>query len=124
MTSIERTAYPRFKRLITAHELHLFFSPGRDELEWAADATDCDEHLLDLLLTLKSYRRTGCFPALEDVPRWWWTSSGGRWSCRLGLTRARPKGGQKFQKPPPGRLPPGGVLLVALDGGQAAYWAQ
>ncbi|WP_033329451.1 hypothetical protein [Streptomyces yerevanensis] len=30
MTSIERTAYPRFKRLITAHELHLFFSPARD----------------------------------------------------------------------------------------------
>ncbi|WP_176482526.1 Tn3 family transposase [Streptomyces albidoflavus] len=68
MTSIERTAYPRFKRLITAHELHLFFSPSRDELEWAADATDCDEHLLALLLMLKSYRRMGCFPALEDVP--------------------------------------------------------
>ncbi|MFJ9853775.1 hypothetical protein [Streptomyces sp. NPDC101150] len=34
VTSIERTAYPRFKRLITAHELHLFFSPTRDELEW------------------------------------------------------------------------------------------
>ncbi|MBT2478110.1 Tn3 family transposase [Streptomyces sp. ISL-94] len=68
MTSIERTAYPRFKRLITAHELHLFFSPTRDELEWAADATDCDEHLLALLLMLKSYRRMGCFPALEDVP--------------------------------------------------------
>ncbi|MFF3543292.1 DUF4158 domain-containing protein [Streptomyces platensis] len=65
MTSIERTAYTRFKRLITAHELHLSFSPSRDELEWAADATDCDEHLL---LMLKSYRRTGCFPALEDVP--------------------------------------------------------
>lgn len=68
VTSIERTAYPRFKRLITAHELHLFFSPTRDELEWAADATDCDEHLLALLLMLKSYRRMGCFPALEDVP--------------------------------------------------------
>ncbi|MCX4789714.1 DUF4158 domain-containing protein [Streptomyces sp. NBC_01221] len=67
MTSIERTAYPRFKRLITAHELHLFFSPSRDELEWASDATDCDEHLLALLM-LKSYRRMGCFPALEDVP--------------------------------------------------------
>ncbi|MEU9153183.1 hypothetical protein AB0D59_22120 [Streptomyces sp. NPDC048417] len=49
MTSIERTAYPRFKRLITAHELHLFFSPSRDELEWTADATDRDEHLLALL---------------------------------------------------------------------------
>ncbi|MFF8385598.1 Tn3 family transposase [Streptomyces kanasensis] len=68
VTSIERTAYPRFKRLITAHELHLFFSPTRDELQWAADATDCDEHLLALLVMLKSYRRMGCFPALEDVP--------------------------------------------------------
>ncbi|MFE2992749.1 hypothetical protein [Streptomyces sp. NPDC059262] len=28
MTSIERTEYPRFKRLITAHELHLFFAPA------------------------------------------------------------------------------------------------
>ncbi|MFI2458256.1 DUF4158 domain-containing protein [Streptomyces sp. NPDC019539] len=68
MTSIERTAYPRFKRLITAHELHLFFSPTRDELQWAADATDGDGHLLALLLMLKSYQRMGCFPALEDVP--------------------------------------------------------
>ncbi|MFC8368994.1 DUF4158 domain-containing protein [Streptomyces sp. NPDC057238] len=68
MTSIERTAYPRFKRLITVHELHLFFSPTRDELEWAAGATDGDEHLLALLLMLKSYQRMGCFSALEDVP--------------------------------------------------------
>ncbi|MFD4413908.1 DUF4158 domain-containing protein [Streptomyces sp. NPDC058467] len=59
MTSIERTAYPRFKRLITAHELHLFFSPTRDELEWAAGATKGDEHLLALLLMLKSYQRMG-----------------------------------------------------------------
>ncbi|MFF0063561.1 DUF4158 domain-containing protein [Streptomyces sp. NPDC005279] len=66
VTSIEWTAYPRFKRLITAHELHLFFSPTRDELQWASNATDCDEHLLALLL--KSYQRMGCFPKLEDVP--------------------------------------------------------
>lgn len=31
LTSIERTAYARFKRLITAHELHLFFAPMREE---------------------------------------------------------------------------------------------
>ncbi|MFK4149588.1 Tn3 family transposase [Streptomyces sp. NPDC004065] len=68
MTSIERTAYPRFKRLITAHELHLFFSPTRDEVAWASEVTDCDEHLLALLLMLKSYQRMGCFPRLEDVP--------------------------------------------------------
>jgi hypothetical protein len=39
MTSIERTAYPRFKRLITARELHLFFSPGLEEALWAAERT-------------------------------------------------------------------------------------
>ncbi|MGY4919472.1 DUF4158 domain-containing protein [Streptomyces sp. 900116325] len=68
MTSIERTAYPRFKRLITAHELHLFFSPTRDELQWAADRTDSDAHLLALLLTLQAYQRMGCFPKVEDIP--------------------------------------------------------
>ncbi|WP_256260304.1 hypothetical protein OH786_38395 (plasmid) [Streptomyces atratus] len=36
MTSIERTAYPRFKRLVAAHELHLFFAPSRDEVDCAA----------------------------------------------------------------------------------------
>lgn len=68
VTSIERTAYPRFKRLITAHELHLFFSPTRHELEWAADRTDSDEHLVALLLMLRSYQRMGCFPKVEDIP--------------------------------------------------------
>jgi hypothetical protein len=35
VTSIERTAYPRFKRLITAHELHLLISRGSS---WAGAA--------------------------------------------------------------------------------------
>jgi TnpA family transposase len=68
VTSIERTAYPRFKRLITAHELHLFFAPSRDEVEWAAARTDCDEHFLAQLLALKSYQRMGCFPKLDEIP--------------------------------------------------------
>ncbi|WP_326654304.1 DUF4158 domain-containing protein [Streptomyces sp. NBC_01750] len=68
MTSIERTAYPRFKRLITAHELHLFFAPRCDEVEWAAASADCDEHRLAQLLALKSYQRMGCFPKLDEIP--------------------------------------------------------
>ncbi|MFD3874842.1 DUF4158 domain-containing protein [Streptomyces sp. NPDC058623] len=68
MTSIERTAYPRFKRLITAHELHLFFSPSREEVQWATDSTDSDGHLLALLLALKSYQRMGRFPKLDEIP--------------------------------------------------------
>jgi hypothetical protein len=43
LTSIERTAYPRFRRLITAHELHLFFAPMREEAagspNWAPPGT-------------------------------------------------------------------------------------
>src|SRR5690348_13050031 len=68
MTSIERTAYPRFKRLITARELHLFFSPGRAESDWVAERTDSNEHQLALLLMLKSYQRMGCFPKRVEIP--------------------------------------------------------
>ncbi|MEU6987265.1 hypothetical protein ABZ946_28140 [Streptomyces sp. NPDC046324] len=55
MTSIESAAYPRIKRLITAHGLHLFLAPSRDEVEWAAARSDSDEHLLAQLLALESY---------------------------------------------------------------------
>jgi hypothetical protein len=44
MTSIERTAYPRFKRLIKARELHVFFTPSEEERAWAEEVTDSDEH--------------------------------------------------------------------------------
>ncbi|MFD3415893.1 DUF4158 domain-containing protein [Streptomyces cyaneofuscatus] len=68
MTSIERTAYPRFKRLITAHELHLFFAPTREEAAWAAERMDSDGHQLALLLALKSYQRMGRFPKPDEYP--------------------------------------------------------
>ncbi|GAA2784741.1 hypothetical protein GCM10020219_065300 [Nonomuraea dietziae] len=44
MTSIERTAYPRFKRLITARELLVFFSPSGEEAAWAAERTQSEDH--------------------------------------------------------------------------------
>ncbi|MEV6699429.1 DUF4158 domain-containing protein [Streptomyces sp. NPDC051453] len=66
MTSIERIAYPRFKRLISAHEVHLFFAPTRDEAAWAAERTDSDSRQLALLLALKSYQRLGRFPRAEE----------------------------------------------------------
>jgi len=31
LTSIERTAYPQFRRLTTARVLHVFFTPTEDE---------------------------------------------------------------------------------------------
>ncbi|WP_228386830.1 DUF4158 domain-containing protein [Streptomyces katsurahamanus] len=68
VTSIERTAYPRFKRLITAHELHLFFAPTREEAAWAAERMDSDGHQLALLLALKSYQRMGWIPKPDEYP--------------------------------------------------------
>ncbi|MGW2870895.1 Tn3 family transposase [Kitasatospora sp. NPDC001225] len=68
MTLIERTAYPRFKRLITARELHLFFSPSREEVAWCQERADSEDHQLSLLLLLKSYQRMARFPKWEEVP--------------------------------------------------------
>jgi hypothetical protein len=41
VTSPERTALAFWQRLITAPELHLFFAPSRDEVEWLRPAQPC-----------------------------------------------------------------------------------
>jgi TnpA family transposase len=67
VTSIDRTAYPTFKRM-TSRDLADAFTPSDDEIEWARDKSSTDAHLLALTVWLKSYRRLGYFPKLEDVP--------------------------------------------------------
>jgi hypothetical protein len=66
VASIERTAYPRFKRVVSARELHTFFTPSNAEALWAAQLTRSDEHLLALVLALKCYQRMAHFP--RQVP--------------------------------------------------------
>ncbi len=68
MTSIERTAYPRFKRLISAGELHGHFKPTREEVSWASQRTDSDGHLLALVLALRCFQWMGRFPRQDEVP--------------------------------------------------------
>ena len=46
MTSIERTAYPQFKRLTSARVLHVFFTPAADDVAWARERTARPEALL------------------------------------------------------------------------------
>ncbi|KUL55449.1 hypothetical protein ADL22_00720 [Streptomyces sp. NRRL F-4489] len=65
---MERTAYPRLKQLISAHELRLFFAPSREEAAWAAESTHSEGHQLALLPALKSYQRMGRFPKPEEYP--------------------------------------------------------
>ena len=68
MASIDRTAYPRFKRVVSARELAKAFMPTADEVEWARAKTATEQHLLALVVLLKCYQRLGYFPKLADVP--------------------------------------------------------
>ena len=68
MASIERTAYPRFKRTVSARELRDAYALRQDEVEWARGLTRSDEHLLALTVLLKCFQRLGYFPSLDEVP--------------------------------------------------------
>ena len=68
MASIERTAYPRCRRFMSARELHVFYTPAAEEIAWARENAGPDEHLLGLLAQLKTFSRLGYFPALNKVP--------------------------------------------------------
>ena len=81
MTSIERTAFPFFRRVVSARELELFFTPDLGEVDWAQEKVRSDEHLLALVLSLKCFQRLGYFPSFGEVPE---VATGHVRSC-LGL---------------------------------------
>ncbi len=68
MTSIDRTAYPRFPRVVSARELQGEFTPTVGDVAWAREKTQAARHLLGLVVLLKSYQRLGYFPRLAEVP--------------------------------------------------------
>ena len=68
VASIERTAYPQFKRAVPVRELDEAFTPTAGEIAWAREQTRTAEHLLALVVLLKSCHRLGYFPALAEVP--------------------------------------------------------
>jgi TnpA family transposase len=68
VASIDRTAYPRFKRVVWSSELAESFTPEAGEIEWARGKTTTDQHFLALAVRLKCYQRLGYFPKLGEVP--------------------------------------------------------
>ncbi len=69
MASIERTAYPRFKRLLSASELAEVYTPSAKEIEFAVSRARGQDSILSLLVLLKSFQRLGYFPnKLKEVP--------------------------------------------------------
>jgi TnpA family transposase len=67
MASIERTAYPRFRRVVSAREL-ADLTPTEDDIAWARQLSRSDEHLLALVLSLRCFARLGYFARSEEVP--------------------------------------------------------
>jgi hypothetical protein len=67
MASIERTAYPRFRRLITTREL-ASMSPSEEDMTWARTHARSGEYLLSLVVSLACFRRLGYFPRTDEVP--------------------------------------------------------
>jgi hypothetical protein len=67
VTSIDRTAYPRFGRVLTARELD-GLAPVVDEVRWARAVSRSEEHLLSLLVALKCFQRLGYFPRAKQLP--------------------------------------------------------
>src|SRR5581483_60355 len=68
MASIERTAYPRFKRTPTAQNLHALYTPSDEELTFAEKTARSQTSQLSLLVLLKAFQRLGYFPKLDGVP--------------------------------------------------------
>jgi hypothetical protein len=68
VTSVDRTAYPRFGRVVSGRELAESFTPTDAEIEWARTRTQDEQRLLALVVWLKSYQRLGYFPKAGDVP--------------------------------------------------------
>ncbi|MGW7575116.1 DUF4158 domain-containing protein [Streptomyces sp. NPDC054765] len=85
---MERTAYPRVKRLMSAREMHVFATPKPEEAAWARERTRFDEHLLALTLALKCFQKPGVH-CVTRTPR----RSTGRQGTWVGLYDEGPRGG-------------------------------
>ena len=97
MTSIERTAYPQFKRLTSARVLHVFFTPAADEVAWARERTASPEALLALVVDLKCLQKLARFCSQEEIPRPSPATCGAAWgwprrSSLITGRRGRPSG--------------------------------
>lgn len=70
MSSIERTAYPRFAagRTLKERELEQFYSLTSEELHYINKHIRGTEMRLNFAVQLKTFQRLGCFPELHNVP--------------------------------------------------------
>jgi hypothetical protein len=69
MASIERTAYPRFKRNYSKKELQRIYTPSLEDTQFIHSIARGSENLLAASVLLKSFQRLGCFPKKHTIPK-------------------------------------------------------
>ncbi|MES5943748.1 DUF4158 domain-containing protein [Bacillus cereus group sp. MG4] len=67
MTSIERTAYPRFKQNISKKELAAIYTITHEENIFAHRVARGKSSVFICLVMLKSFQRLGYFPSPKDI---------------------------------------------------------
>jgi len=68
MATIERTAYPRFPKVLATKDLQASYTPLPEELEWARRSTRGERPRLGLLVLLKVFQQMHHFPPVESIP--------------------------------------------------------
>src|SRR5712692_5950980 len=68
MTSIERTAYPRFSRAPSVKELREIYTPTPTDVAFVATTARGPAQKFGLMILLKVYQRLGYFPKPETIP--------------------------------------------------------
>ena len=68
MASIERTAYPRFPKLLTPQDLQRLFSPSAEETEWVNGFARQADRQLALMVQLKCFAYLHHFVGIEQIP--------------------------------------------------------
>ncbi|KAF1007402.1 MAG: hypothetical protein GAK28_01744 [Luteibacter sp.] len=68
MANVERTAYPRFPRVIPAKDLIRHYTPDADEVTWVAGSAHGRNAQLSLMVLLKTFQQLHHFPDLDTVP--------------------------------------------------------
>lgn len=69
MASIERTAYPRFKRSLTKKELQRIYTLTLEETQFIHSIARGPENLLAAAVLLKSFQKLGYLPKAHNIPK-------------------------------------------------------
>ena len=69
MTTIDRTAYPRFKRALSKRDLKDVYTLNEDELTFIDGSATTEQTRLNLAVLLKSCQRLGYLPDIDAIPK-------------------------------------------------------